>query len=304
MKLKDWLLLAILSIIWGSSFIFIKIALREISPFMIVFTRLCLAFVFLLIICRIRGIKFPSSGRTILSLGFLGVINTSAPFFLISWAQQHIDTATASILNATSPVFVMVLAHFFTKDEKLTAHKVVGVLAGIAGVIVMVIPAWKPGASLSSIGPFAMLGATFLYAVASIFAKRFNGIPPVMIATVSLLGGILFLLPSLILSGLPRLSELDSNTYMSIAFLGIFCTAIAYLIYFKILSSAGATNVLLVTLLIPISTLILSTTILNETLKGNDIKGMMLIFAGLLIIDGRITKMSYSAGKKIWSKCT
>ncbi|MDN5280753.1 MAG: hypothetical protein PWR01_4718 [Clostridiales bacterium] len=301
MKLKDWLLLVVLSIIWGSSFIFIKIALREISPFMIVFTRLLLAAIFLLAVCKFRGLQFPKSPKELFALGFLGVINTAAPFFLISWSQQFIDTATASILNATSPIFVMILAQFFTEDEKLTPNKIFGVLAGIAGIIVMVMPSMKGGFDLTRMGPFGILCATFLYAVAGIFAKKFKAIPATMVSAISLAGGVIFMLPALLVIEIPDFAQLNLITWVSVAFLGIFCTAVAYLIYFRLISSAGATNALLVTLLIPVSTFVLSVSVLNETIKSNDIKGMMLIFTGLLIIDGRIIRLP-TPGKKVWSE--
>ncbi|GAB4277563.1 MAG: DMT family transporter [Candidatus Rifleibacteriota bacterium] len=301
MKLKDWFLLFVLSVIWGSSFIFIKIALREMTPFMIVFTRLILASVFLLLICKFRRLQFPTSAKSLLSLSFLGLINTVAPFFLISWSQQYIDTATASILNATSPIFVMILAQFFTEDEKLTANKFFGVLCGMAGIVVMVAPSMKDGFSIAKIGPIGVLCATFLYAVAGIYAKRFKEIPATMVSAISLLGGVIFMLPALIILDLPKFYQLCFNTYLSITFLGIFCTAVAYLIYFRIISSSGATNALLVTLLIPVSTFVLSVSILNEKIKSDDIKGMILIFVGLIIIDGRIIKFS-APGKRVWSK--
>lgn len=291
MNLKDWLLLIVLSVIWGSSFMFLKIALVELTPFLLVFLRLCLSSVFLLIVCKLRKLEFPDSAKTWLSLGFLGVINTAAPFFLISWAQQFIDTATASILNATSPIFVMILAQFFTDDEKLSLNKVLGVFAGICGIVAMVAPSLDSGLSLANIGPFGVLGGTFLYAVAGIYAKRFRLIPSTMVSAVSLAGGVLFMLPALFFVDSAVMATLSIKSWLAVAYLGLMCTVVAYLIYFRLIASAGATNALLVTLLIPVSALLFSVTIMNETLRTSDLAGMLLIGGGLLIIDGRLLRL-------------
>lgn len=290
MTLKDWFLLIVLSIIWGSSFMFLKIALVELSPFMIVFSRLVISSIFLILVCKWRKLEFPQTSSTWLSLGFLGVINTAAPFLLISWSQQYIDTATASILNATSPIFVMILAQFFTDDEKLTVNKIFGVLAGIAGIAVMVSPSFSDSLNVTNYGPFGILGGTFLYAVAGIYAKRFKLIPSTMVSALSLLGGMVFMAPGLLVFGLPDFAALSSKTIFAVGFLGMICTVAAYLIYFRLIAASGATNALLVTLLIPVSAFIFSVTIMNETIKSTDVKGMLLIGAGLLIIDGRLLR--------------
>ncbi len=298
MSLKDWFLLIVLSVIWGSSFMFLKISLVELQPFFIVFFRLAISSLFLILVCKWRKLEFPQNFRTWLSLGFLGVINTAAPFFLISWSQQFIDTATASILNATSPIFVMILAQFFTDDEKLTANKLFGVLAGVAGIAVMVSPTMGSGLDITNFGPFGVLGGTFLYAVAGIYAKRFRLIPSTMVSAVSLLGGMIFMVPALFYFDFPDLLALSTKTWLAILFLGMICTVAAYLIYFRLIAASGATNALLVTLLIPVSAFVFSVTLMNETIKATDIKGMMLIGAGLLIIDGRLLR--FPALRRRW----
>ncbi len=288
MKTRDWLLLTLLSIIWGSSFMFIKTALRQLSPFYIVFTRMCVASVFMFTICRIKGLKMPDRLHQWVALAFLGFINSALPFFLISWAQMHLDTATTSILNATSPVFIMILAHFFTDDEKLTKFKVTGVTAGIIGIIVMVYPSMQKGIVLAGFAQLAILGATFNYALAALFARRFKKIHSMVVTAVSLFGAGIACLPGLLFFKAPDFYSLDAKTLFSVGMLSIFCTGIAYLIYFSVIASAGATNGMLVTLMIPVSALLISNFIMKETLKINDIAGMILIFSGLIIIDGRI----------------
>lgn len=288
MRTRDWLLLIVLSIIWGSSFMFIKIALRELSPFFLIFVRLNIAAAFMLIVCKLMRIPFPVGKRQWLSLGFLGVVNTGLPFYLITWAQQYVDSSTASILNATSPVFVMILAHFATDDEKLTPSKVMGVLAGLAGIIVMVWSSLKNGILLAGMAQFAILGATLNYAIAGIYARRFKEVHSMMVTAISLLGALIFLSPGLLLTTWPDLAKVQSSTWLAVFMLAIFCTGIAYIIYFRVIATAGATNAMLVTLMIPVSALLISSNIMGEVLRTADIAGMLLIFSGLLIIDGRL----------------
>lgn len=269
---------------------FIKIGLRELSPFMLVFGRLAVSALVMLLLCRLIGAKFPAEPRLWLSLGFLGVVNSGLPFFLVAWAQQHIDTATASILNATTPVFVMTLAHFFTDDEKLTLRKIIGVSAGILGIIVMVLPSITNGIILAGMAQAAMLGATFNYAIGGIYARRFKALHPMVVSSISLLGASLFLSPGLLYFDAPLLSEIHASTVFAVTMLAIFCTGVAFIIYYRVIASAGATNALLVTLLIPVSALIFGVFLMGEQLKAYDIVGMLLIFAGLLVIDGRFLK--------------
>ncbi|MFZ5950529.1 MAG: DMT family transporter [Candidatus Rifleibacteriota bacterium] len=298
MALKDWFWLIFLSVIWGSSFMFLKTALIELPPYFIVLFRLSIASAFLLSVCRLRGLEFPVSARAWFSLGFLGIINTAAPFLAITWAQQYIDTATASILNATSPIFVMILAQFFTDDEKLSVNKIFGVLSGLAGITVMVAPGLVNKFELVNLGPFGVLCGTFMYAAAGIYAKRFRLLPSTMVSAVSLLGGLVFMLPGLLFVEFPAFATLHLKTWLSVIFLGMICTGTAYLIYFRLIASSGATNALLVTLLIPVSAFIFSVTIMNETIRNNDVYGMLLIGAGLLIIDGRLIR--FPGVRRLW----
>jgi drug/metabolite transporter (DMT)-like permease len=262
--------------------------LRELSPFWLLYIRLIMAVIFMGGVCFLSGVKAPTTWRDWLSMGFLGVINTGLPFYLICWAQQHVDSSTASILNATSPVFVMILAHFFTDDEKLTVSKVAGVLTGVAGIVAMVWPSLTNGIVLAGMAQVAILGATFNYAVASIYARRFRNLSSIMVTAVSLVGALVFLSPGVFLSSHPDFSALKPLTWFAVAMLGLMCTGIAYIIYFRIIASAGATNALLVTLLIPVNALLLGNLILAETLQFHSLAGMLLIFSGLLIIDGRL----------------
>lgn len=279
---------------------FIKIALRELSPFFLIYVRLNLAAAFMLIVCKLMRVPFPVEIRQWLSLGLLGVINTGLPFYLITWAQQYVDSSTASILNATSPVFVMILAHFATDDEKLTPGKVLGVIAGLAGIVVMVWSSLQNGILLAGMAQFAILGATLNYAIAGIYARRFKEMHSMMVTAISLVGALVFLSPGLLLSSWPDFARVQPSTWLAVFMLAIFCTGIAYIIYFRVIATAGATNAMLVTLMIPVSALLISSTVLGEVLRSADIVGMLLIFSGLLIIDGRLftTLFRLGAGRR------
>ncbi len=298
MKTRDWLLLILLSIIWGSSFIFIKISLRELTPFTIVFVRLAIAALFMTVTCKVLKLQFPVGLRQWLALGFLGIINSALPFFLIAWAQLHLDSATTSILNATSPVFIMILAHLFTDDEKLTRYKVTGVAAGILGIIVMVSPSIQKGVFLAGFAQLAVLCGTLNYAFAALYVRRFKNINAMMVSAVSLMGASVFLLPGLLVIDIPPVASLSNATLASVSILGVICTGLAYIIYFSVIASAGATNGMLVTLLIPVSAVFMSSVFLGETIKSHDIIGMLLIFSGLLIIDGRILRALNSSARR------
>lgn len=291
MKPREWLLLIVLSIIWGSSFMFLKIALRELQPFYIVFIRLCVTSVFMLALCALRQLPFPRGLTQWAAMGFLGFINSALPFFLISWAQMHLDTATTSILNATSPVFIMILAHWLTDDEKLTRFKVIGVTAGFLGIVVMVAPSLHRGIVLAGLAQLAVLGGTLNYACAAIYARRFKNFNSMVVTAVSLFGAAIAASPGLMYFKMPDLAALSPKTWFAVGMLSVFCTGIAYIIYFSVIASAGATNGMLVTLMIPISALLISNFFLGETIKLNDIIGMLLIFSGLLIIDGRLVNI-------------
>lgn len=288
MKLSDWLLVGLLSMIWGSAFLFIKMGLADLSPYLLVFSRVLLGALLLLAVCLARRIPLPQGRAQWQSLAFLGVINCTIPFVLVAWAQQHLTTGTASILNATTPVFVMVLAHFLTEDEKLTTPRLVGVLLGFLGIIVMMWPSLKDGFQLRGWGQLAMLGATFHYSLSGIYAKRFKGISSVWVSAVSLLAAAALLLPVVLYTGVPSLSAIRGQTFFAVAMLGVFCTGIAFMLYYRLLQDVGATNVLLVTLLIPVSALFISAFFLHERIELTDWAGMACIFSGLLVIDGRV----------------
>ena len=284
----EWLLLITLSVLWGGSFFFSEVALFELPPFTVVFGRVGFAALALWVVVYATGHRMPRDHKLWLAFLVMGAINNLIPFSLIVWGQTQIASGLASILNATTPLFTVVLAHVLTRDETMTANRLGGVVVGLVGVTVMIGPAVLSGLGASVLAQFAVLCAALSYAFAGIFGRRFKGLPPlvvaagqvtattVMIAPVAVIGDRLWLLP------MPGLA-----TWGSVIGVALLSTAAAYVIYFRILAAAGATNLLLVTFLIPVSAILLGATILGERLDLGQIAGMLLIGLGLAAIDGR-----------------
>lgn len=286
----EWALLLTLSVLWGGSFFFVGVAVHDLPPFTIVVLRVALAALALLVVMKVIGLSLPRDGRIWVALFCMGFLNNVVPFSLIVWGQTHITSGAASILNATTPLFTVLVAHRLTDDEKMTRGRLAGVILGLAGVAVMV-----GGTALQSLGAdviaqLAVLAAALSYAFAGVFGRRFNamGVDPVVIATGQVMASSMMLLPAMLLIDRPwTLPEPSLATVGSLVGLALVSTALAYILYFRILSTAGATNLLLVTFLIPVSAIILGVLVLGETLAPKHIGGMALIALGLASIDGR-----------------
>jgi drug/metabolite transporter (DMT)-like permease len=290
MKPSEWAMLVLLSIFWGGSFFFVEIALRGFQPFALVFLRVTIATVILVVVVYIRGQRMPTSLKTWGAYVVMGTLNNTIPFCLIVWGQTRIDSGVASILNATTPIFTVLLAHFLTSDEHLTVHKLMGVLIGFFGVYLMMSPELKNGFSWRGLGQIAILGAAISYSFAGIFGKRFKNESPMVTSTGMLICSTIMMAPLAIFSGSLGASVLSMQAIAAVIGIAAISTSMAYLLYFRILASAGATNVLLVTFLIPVSALLLGIGVLGEVVRGLEYVGMGCIFMGLIVIDGRALK--------------
>jgi drug/metabolite transporter (DMT)-like permease len=239
---------------------------------------------------RLVGVGIPADWRIWRSLLLLGLINNALPFCLIVWGQTHIAAGLASILNATTPLFGVVVAHYFTGDEKLTAGRLAGVVIGFAGVAVMIGADALRSIGVDVLAQLAVLLATFCYAVGTIYARRFRGLglSPLATATGQVTASSILLLPVMLIVDQPWILPAPSMAAVA-ALIGVatLSTALAYIIYFRILSTAGATNLLLVTFLIPVTAIFLGILLLGEVLYPKQIAGMVMIGAGLALIDGR-----------------
>jgi drug/metabolite transporter (DMT)-like permease len=287
----EWALLITLSVLWGGTFFFAEVALDEIRPLSLVFARVGIAAGALLLAVYASGQRMPRAIALWGAFFVMGALNNLIPFSLIFWGQMRITGGLAAILNATTPLFTVVLAHFLTRDERLTANRLGGVLLGLAGVIVLIGPAALDELGLRLVAQIAVLGAALCYALAGIFGRRFHDVPPLVSAAGQVSATTVMMLPVVLWQGVAwRDLPLAPATWGAILGLALLSTALAYLIYFRILASAGATNLLLVTFLIPVSAIVLGAGLLGERLEPQDFGGMALIGLGLAAIDGRLLR--------------
>lgn len=297
----EWVLLLILSVLWGGSFFFGKVALAELPPFTLVFGRVCIAALALNVIVLVSPYRMPTSGRVWAAFCVMGLLNNLIPFSLIFWGQTRIASALAAILNSTTPLFTVILAHLLTKDEKLTPKRLSGVLLGIGGVAVMIGPEALSGLGGDVLAQVAVMGAALSYALAGLFGRRFKGIPPLVTASGQVTATTFIMVPVVCLADQPwSLPTPGIRTFAALVGLALLSTAFAYVLYFRILAVAGATNLLLVTFLIPVSALVLGTSVLGERLSSRQFGGMALIATGLAAIDGRLIHLGGRLINKIF----
>ena len=287
----EWMLLVLLSVVWGGSFFFNGIALREFPTLTIVTARVGLAALALLLLMRMLGQGIQLNRQILKAFFGMSFLNNVVPFSLIVWGQQHIASGVASILNATTPLFTMLVAHWFTTDEKINPRRLLGVLTGMGGVGLMMGLDSMESSGFHLLGQSAILLAAFSYGLAGVYGKRFAQleIPPLATATGQLCASSMILIPLTLWIDQPWTMTIPSIEGMgSLLGIAVLSTALAYVIYFRLLKTAGATNLLLVTLLIPVSAIILGVFLLDESLEPQHLSGMAVISLGLLIMDGRL----------------
>ena len=294
MTALEWALLALLSLLWGGSFLFIGVAVKELPPLTLVTLRVGLAAAILWSCAPILDVKPPKSARAVAALIVMGFGNNTLPFSLIAWGQTHLPSGLASILNASTPLFTVIAAHFLTKTEKLSGAKLMGTVAGLAGVAALVGPALLTAGGADLWAELAVLAASACYALTTIFARRMPalGLKPVDIAAGQTTVAALLVAPLALALDRPwTLPWPSAATVASVLAIAALSTALAYIVYFRILAGAGATNVVLVTLLVPATSVLLGALFLHERLMGRQFLGYALIALGLAFIDGRPPRM-------------
>jgi drug/metabolite transporter (DMT)-like permease len=286
---REWILLLALSVAWGASFFFGKLALRELPPLTIALGRFGLAALTLVVAVRVARVRVPGRWR---DFGVMGLLNNIVPFCLIIWAQTRITSGTAAILNAATPLFTVVVAHYLTADERMTRARVAGTLIGLAGVAVMMGPDALAGLHTDTVAELACVGAAVSYAFAGVYGRRFAGVPPLATAAGQLTAATAMLLPVVAVIDAPWTPPVPgAQTWAAVGGIALISTALGYVIYFRVLATSGATNVLLVTLLIPVTATALGVTMLGERLEARQLVGMALIGVGLLVVDGRLGQL-------------
>jgi drug/metabolite transporter (DMT)-like permease len=295
MTVVEWAMLIALSVLWGGSFFFNGVAVRALPPFTVVFGRVALAALILVTVVVVLGHKLPAQPRVWTAFFGMALLNNVVPFSLIVWGQSHIASGVASILNATTPLFTVVIAHWSTADEKMTGARLFGVVAGFVGVAVMIAGDGLRIIAVDIAAQLACLAAAVSYAFAGIYGRRFQamGISPIVTAMGQVTASSLMLMPVILLVDQPwRLAMPDLFVIGALVGVATLSTAAGYILYFRILSTAGATNLLLVTFLIPVSALLLGVMVLGETFLQKHIYGMTMIAIGLAAIDGRPLRLA------------
>jgi len=289
LDIKSATMLGILAAVWGGSFFFAEIALREVPPMTIALHRVFWALPVLALIVIIKGYTIPSSPKILGAYLVMGALNNAIPFSLIFWGQTQIDSGLASILNATTAMFAAVIAGLLLKDEPLTRNKIVGAALGLAGVAFIMGPTALRSFNPSNLAQLAILGATLSYAFAGVWGKTtLSGQPPLMNALGMVAGSSLLMIPIVLLTdGVPSF-DLSKTVWSALLGLSILSTVLAYILYFAILRRAGAANLLLVTLLIPPFAVSLGVVFLGERMGVEAWIGFIVIAVGFAVTDGRL----------------
>ncbi len=281
--------LALLALIWGGSFLAIRTALDEIGVLTSVAWRVAPAAAALWLWVGLRGLQIPRRAGVWAAFLVMGVLNNVIPFTLMAWAQLHIETGLTSILNATTAIFAVLLAALAFRDERLTLRKAAGVALGFAGVVAAIGPAALAGFDLRSLAQLAVLAGTLSYACAGLWARRMlAGIAPEVSAAGMLTAASLLLVPlALATEGAPRLG-LAAATWTAIGYYALAGTALAYVLYYRVLATAGSANLMFVTLMIPPVAIALGAAVRGEALAPSAFLGLGLLAAGLAVLDGRV----------------
>ena len=289
MKNKDWILVILLGLCWGSSFFFVEMLLKHLSPFMIVYLRVSIASFFLIVFIIIRGTKFKLSLKNLFNLFIMSLLNNIFPFLLITFGQQTTTGGLASILNANTSFIGILLASLFLPLERLNFYRLTGVSIGVFGVVIAIGYQNIIQLNYDDLGKYLILIATISYGFAGVWGKlKLQNFTPINAATGMLTMSTIILTPYAFTM---HLEEIYSLNYFILKYAFVFaiiCSVFAYFLYFKILESAGAGNLLICTIIIPPSSIFLNAFILNQMITFNECVGLIIIILGLIMLDGRL----------------
>ena len=288
---KDWLLVLSLGLFWGSSFFFVEVLLKYLSPFIIVYLRVCIASIFLILFIYIKGVKFQFTFNNFFNLSIMSLLNNIFPFLLITFGQQSTSGGLASILNANTSFIAIILASLFLPLERLSLNRIVGVSIGILGIVIAV--GYQNIFQLKNddLGKYLIIIATISYGFAGVWGKlRLNNLSPIIAATGMLTISTIILTPYAITNHFVEIYSLNFYIFKYAFIFAIICSVFAYFLYFKILESAGTGNLLICTIIIPPSSIFLNAFFLDQNITTNEYLGLIIIILGLIILDGRLFK--------------
>jgi drug/metabolite transporter (DMT)-like permease len=297
MHRKDTIELLVLSGIWGSSYLFIAFGGESLPPITLVAIRLLIGAGALQLVLRLRGIALPRAPKVLAALAFMGLMNNIVPFTLITWAEtpgpQQVNSGLAAVLIAAVPIFTTILAHFALKDERFTALRVIGVVIGFAGVVVLMSPRLNGiSGDQELLGALAVVAAALAYGVAAIFSRRvLTGVAPIVLGAVQMTWSSLTLLPIALLLERPVLADVTARAWFSVVWLGLLGSGLAYIFYFSLIRNIGATRATIVTYISPIVAVILGALFNAEPIHWTLMVGMVLIISGAVIVNRKAATM-------------
>lgn len=291
MSTLAWLILLLLSALWGASFVFSKVAVTEVTPLTLVLARVLFAAIALWVICLATGVRLPTTAKAWGAYFVMGFLNNVIAFSLIFWGQQYIQASLSSILNAATPFFTVLIAGLVLADERFSATKIIGLIIGFIGVVLVIGPRHVLGLGDHLLAELAIVGAAVAYGFSGVWGRRFAGENPLATATGQLTAASIMMMPIAFFFERPlELGPLSTSVILSVLALAIVSTAFAYLLFFKVLKIAGATNTSLVTMLVPVFTVLIAVPTLGETIDALKLVGLIVIGIGLAVLDGRIVK--------------
>jgi drug/metabolite transporter (DMT)-like permease len=289
MKLREWTAFWLLGLVWGSSFLWIKIAVGYMGPLTVAALRQLIGLLGLLIVMAVRRQPFPQGRQTLLAYLVLGILQSAVPFALIAWGETRIDSGLAAILNGTMPLFTILIAHFWLRDDKLTPARLAGLVVGFGGVVVLGARDLGAGDLRGTVwGQLAVLIATVSYAVASTFSRRhLREQPPLLQATMVVLVGDVLLWSSVGIAERPLHLPAAALPWLALAWLGLLGSCLAYLLYFYLISAWGPTRASLVTYVFPVIGLVLGVAFLGESVDWHLVLGSLLVVLGIVVVNRR-----------------
>ena len=289
----EWGLILALGLLWGGSYFYVAVALEALHPLTIVAIRVAGGGALLYLVVRATGGRMPRDLDTWRGFFMMGLVNNVIPFSLIAWAQSHVESGAAAILNATTPLFAVLVAHYLTHDEKMSPLRVGGVIIGFGGVVIMIGPDALAGATTDVLADLALLLASVFYAYSGVYGRRFSraGLKPLVTATGQITASTVMMVPIALIVDQPwTVAMPGAGVWAALFGLAAISTTLAYVMYYRILATAGAVNLLLVTFLVPVSAILLGALFLGERLSANHYLGMAAIALGLAAIDGRVVR--------------